>query len=1305
MKSKIKFGRNIIAVLLCILISVSSAVPAFAMEERRNSFNIIDDFRPENPTLENTKLILDILMQFTNRVSENDKRLKALKAYSESWIGIANAYFNTAMSAMKNISGIISLVNGSINLLQYLGVIEGEKDKTQSILDGINSIKLTVNEIDKKVDKIQEMLVSEFSELDLKFQEQDYNHYKDEVWAQFYSNAVLPLLNYQNEYNDDVNWLLVNYIEQWQGDENGECPMDLRALYGEDGNGGFIQVYSAKNLGEVGEKLPREPKASVDSVPVSYSLTLPSKYIGANFDSVSALTSKNCFDLLIEALEKGVYQAAENKELEAYGGFDTVWSYLTEKEKRETAKEFAEDLADSLAFTCAYNAANERRFASNVKSAYDNFTKWAQGEESLTSPAYAQLKMLALTHGFEGEIRDEAETVVAYLMLMNVDFATFTQTVVSLSKAHDDSAVEDIQNGWMKSEASIYNDYANFMTGNPNYCYQIGKNIEYKNTTITSDLSFVYSTFYNQYNDRLADYEDYYTSNPWVLSEKDVTYSSDKSTASEQRAASGEDLQKRSISAKEAKLIYTMYQSSGTKGTFADYLAANRVTLDADNISGQLITSFNKGDFALSSGLKMTYYDVVSLNGNGFTNGDTYAVNTDTSGKCEDEYFGVHDYATGGLFNVDDGSFDENARLASRAFYGESTTFGTDKMYLFSSANTVYDTVRLSSESEVKSMGIPYDNNQEDYFNVVVDFNADYGMIVSEENNSYTFPESTKTVPDNVFGTALRYSKLTFMGVPETIGDNAFEGVGTAEKRCLLVVPEGFNIGSLEEEWHGGYFGNTKITVSKNDGSNEEKTVVAVNGAPLSTVVNPFEAPEHRTFAGWSYSEYADEIADVNDPVMTGQTLYAVWKYDHEHEFEISKEAVEATCTEDGATAERTCKICGCKEYSVSIPAFGHSCVFEKRDDGNYSAVCTECTYSTLLYPKDCNTFTVWCENNQSSDVTFVDDKYNGNSISINKSGVYVVENNNKNSATPERISVNDGIKASIGLAGVNIAPLQRVPALNSGNGTVHITLVDGTENRLTGGGDCPALQTGGNFIIDGGGSLIAVAAVNSALKASGMNTVLKSGRIYADGGECYGIGIAGAQNNFVVSKDACVYSSNGLNAVPVNENGENVYLLCLDNKDNEIITVDGEELPYTSSPCDNNAYVYLTAEEHEIKVGDEYCEGEFINGRYYFEKEFGDFTVKYTDVNMINYEDGVLNITATDPVFIKNTDISKSTTDRIFIKENINADITLNGVNIVLDLESPVKIADNSRADVKITLADGSTNTLKSGYNCAGIS
>ena len=1304
MNRKYRFLKKVLSVLLCLLLALGTAVPAFAMEPDDDNISLFSHGIDDNDINDPADVVLHTLQKFVSRYDADQERAR-LEA--ESWTALAGSYFGTAINIVSNIGVVITFVNGSITLLRNLGILESETDKMDNILEGINSIQMSVNEINRNVDEIQETLVSEFSELDLKFQEQDYNHYKDDVWAQYYSNAVAPLKAYQNEYNDDVRWLLVNYIEQWQG-ADGDCLTDLRALYGKDGGGDYVHIYSGKNLGDVGEALPREPKASIDSVPVEYSVTIPSEYISANLDEISVLTADNCTDKLIEALENGVYDAAQDKKLSAYGGFDIEWSYLTEAEKRETAKKFAADLADSLAFACAYNAANERRFASNVKSAYENFAKWTQGEESLTSPAYAQFKMLALTHGFEGEIKEQAETVVTYLMLMDVNFATFAQTVIALSKAHGEDDRKDIQSQWTASEISILKDFSNFITGNPNYCYQLGKPVEYRNTSIASEMSFIFGRWANHgsESENIYKYKEHYESTPWTLFESEEAYSSDKAAAQAQKNASQTMLTDKTVSTKDAKLIYTMYQSSGFDGSFAEYLASNNVAADSKTVADNFITSFRAENFDLNSGMEMKCYLPTEHGSENVTAGQTYVVSGGVPDALTNDCFHIHDRATGSVFDSSNGTFNENAVLAARAFYGESKWTNMDEMVVFSKTPIDYEWTSLSHD-ELIGMGV--DASMDENYNVVTDITVDYGMLISAELNTYTFPAGTKEIPDYFLGKDISFKSIVLNGIPDEIGDKAFAGVGTAEERCLLTVPNGFETGSLEGKWHGGYFGDVQITLDKFDGSGETKTVAAVSGAPISTVVNPFGTPEHRIFKGWSYSNVGNNPADSTDPVIAGQTLFAVWDYDHEHDFEVSKSGNPTGCISDGSTDELTCKICGYKEYSQKIPAFGHSCEFTLQADGTYLAQCVHGDYYAFLSPRSIGDFTVWSENNSGSNVTYIQNKYEGDSISVNASGVYVIANTNPSKTTNNYISVNDGVKASMGLAGVNIAPFARVPAINAGNGTVHITLIDEMKNTLAGGGDRSAVEAGGNLIFDGNGSLVATAPDSTAISTSGANTVFYSGRITAESGENCGIGVRNGSNDkkIVISENACVCSKNGLGAVAVNENGENVYPVCIRNESNSPITVDGRELPYTTAPGETVAYVYLTDEEHEITVGGEPFEYELIDGRFYFEKEYGDFTVTLTDTDSVSYADGVLTVKNSIPVTIKNTDSTQPTTDRIFVPFGISANITLNGVFIdgTVNDVSPIKIADGSGGDVKITLAENSENVLRGGSYCAGLS
>lgn len=103
-----------------------------------------------------------------------------------------------------------------------------------------------------------------------------------------------------------------------------------------------------------------------------------------------------------------------------------------------------------------------------------------------------------------------------------------------------------------------------------------------------------------------------------------------------------------------------------------------------------------------------------------------------------------------------------------------------------------------------------------------------------------------------------------------------------------------------------------------------------------------------------------------------------------------------------------------------------------------------------------------------------------------------------------------------------------------------------------------------------------------------------------------------------------------------------------------------------------------------------------------------GAFTVTsdstLTEGTDYSYSDGTLTILSDKAVTLANTN-PEATGDSIAVADGVNANITLAGVNISTGWNvAAFRIADNSTGNVTITLADGTTNTLRSGNNCAGL-
>ena len=89
------------------------------------------------------------------------------------------------------------------------------------------------------------------------------------------------------------------------------------------------------------------------------------------------------------------------------------------------------------------------------------------------------------------------------------------------------------------------------------------------------------------------------------------------------------------------------------------------------------------------------------------------------------------------------------------------------------------------------------------------------------------------------------------------------------------------------------------------------------------------------------------------------------------------------------------------------------------------------------------------------------------------------------------------------------------------------------------------------------------------------------------------------------------------------------------------------------------------------------------------------------------SYSSSTLTIKTATALTIKNTNPSSATTNKIVVNSGVSANITLAGVNInVSSITDAVafRIADNSTGNVKITLAAGTSNILKSGKNKPGL-
>ncbi len=198
-------------------------------------------------------------------------------------------------------------------------------------------------------------------------------------------------------------------------------------------------------------------------------------------------------------------------------------------------------------------------------------------------------------------------------------------------------------------------------------------------------------------------------------------------------------------------------------------------------------------------------------------------------------------------------------------------------------------------------------------------------------------------------------------------------------------------------------------------------------------------------------------------------------------------------------------------------------------------------------------------------------------------------------------------------------------------------------------------------------------------------------------------------------------------------EEGYTGDLFCF--KCNKIVKY-GEVIPPMHTPSENIINARPATCTQEGYTGDKLCEfcneiaetGENIpklpheyefNGEAYtckncgtlkepYTKTCGDFTVNYYDEDAdFSYKNGVLTVNTEYPIEIKNTNFAKATTDTVYVADNTNAYIILDGVNIDVSGENeltPVMSSNYGNGDVTVALKTSSDNILKAGRNCAAI-
>ena len=175
MKTKTSIAKKLLAVFLSLLMAWGVAAPAFAMEELIVSQQLDDS--PDVVEHNANSALRDTLDFKVGRLYAYFNAVKDDAEAPETFAQTAAKWFDYGLTGVTYLSSVVNLVNSVVSILQMCGVIKSETEilgeKIKYISESLQSVELTVDEIDRKTDAILNTLSNQFADIDLKLINQD----------------------------------------------------------------------------------------------------------------------------------------------------------------------------------------------------------------------------------------------------------------------------------------------------------------------------------------------------------------------------------------------------------------------------------------------------------------------------------------------------------------------------------------------------------------------------------------------------------------------------------------------------------------------------------------------------------------------------------------------------------------------------------------------------------------------------------------------------------------------------------------------------------------------------------------------------------------------------------------------------------------------------------------------------------------------------------------------------------------------------------------------------------------------------
>ena len=551
------------------------------------------------------------------------------------------------MEHLENLETVYSLAEGTVSILEAMGIIEDPTDAMLSqILSSVEAVQDQLQLMDSELKKIIQSLYK----MNVKGEEQarfDEGIAYGDRWETL---EIGP----KDKLHEDLN-VYQAHIEDgkkaWCEEEQHES---LRVLYAKDDDGtGLMHVYSSKKYDQ---GVPDKSDAG-EAILKDECIGLPGSFIPEiSYDKKNWTTDVNA------GMQTAFTNAANAGQLDWTAEKQSQWNALSSDDKEKMAKQYAGDLTESLLHVISCKKmSNEHTWAASVYSHFETFCN------EVKKPQYGMDALIQLyynSYGLEGEAREAIEETCDSVIVTTGYYGTFLFNLMGQDDEYDGDDIKRIQATWADTIKKLAEMKKNSISGHDNFSYITGTLIDYKKMSTKSTVTMHFAGYQKDADKGVIN--EGVDSDPWKLVDEN------NKEQKELSIADGVD----------SLVLFHQFRQQSKNGqqTFAKYLKKYAVQIP-DDFSGKLTTDYQGAKTIPLSGDDVPSLLSSKVMGKYFKTEKYYQLDKT---KYDVHKFVLHDMVMHDCLDCEKGTFTAQTPLVYRAAFSDSSGWWVvDEMYAF----------------------------------------------------------------------------------------------------------------------------------------------------------------------------------------------------------------------------------------------------------------------------------------------------------------------------------------------------------------------------------------------------------------------------------------------------------------------------------------------------------------------------------------------------------------------------------------------------------------------------------------------